>query len=227
MPDKEKALKFFKHEKEIQLVSQFYRNLGIFLANPLINTSITPNQISAISIIIALSGVYVLSLGTYSYFVLGAILFQVSIILDRVDGALARRKNMASTFGKWIEYNFDVITDVLIIFGATIGLFIQTNSSLVLILGMIFIMLRVLILNINTALFVCFDSPGEVFNKETQNKLITQFIPTRTLIFLLFTVFILFNRLYEFLIFIDIYLAIFFLVSLIYLSFEIWQKENG
>jgi len=227
MLNKDKALKLLKHERELQFISQVYRNIGVFFAKPLVKTRVTPTQISILSILTAIFSAYFLSQGDYLNAVIGAIIFQISIILDRMDGSLARRKNMETTFGKWIEYNSDVITDAIVILGATFGLFLQTNNNLVLILGMLFITVRFFIVNLNTALFVCLDSPSDLFEKEVKNKFLTQLIPTRTFVFLFFTIFIIFNKLFEFFILMNIYLALFFFTSLVYLSMKIWKKEYG
>jgi len=67
-------------------------------------TKLTPNQVTFISFIFAvLAGIAFY----FNYFVVGAILYQISYIFDIVDGALARVKNKTSKFGAF----FDVFTD--------------------------------------------------------------------------------------------------------------------
>ncbi len=69
-------------------------------------TKFTPNQITAISFIFAIfAGIAFY----FHYFILGAVLYQLSYIFDIVDGALARVKKIASPFGAF----FDVFTDWL------------------------------------------------------------------------------------------------------------------
>jgi len=75
--------------------------LTYFIAN---FTKLTPNQVTLISLIFAIcSGIAFY----FHYFILGAIIYQISYIYDIVDGALARVKNLTSKIGAF----FDVITD--------------------------------------------------------------------------------------------------------------------
>lgn len=67
-------------------------------------TKITPNQVTFLSFVIAiLSGFSFWN----NYFILGAFLFQLSYVLDIVDGALARVTNQFSKYGAFL----DVFTD--------------------------------------------------------------------------------------------------------------------
>ena len=67
-------------------------------------TKLTPNQITLISLIIAIFSGFAFY---HSYFIIGAILFQLSYIFDIVDGALARVTNQNSKYGAFL----DVFTD--------------------------------------------------------------------------------------------------------------------
>jgi len=72
-----------------------------FIAN---YTKLTPNQVTAISFLFAFfAGIAFY----YHFFILGAVLYQISYIFDIVDGALARVKKITSKFGAF----FDVFTD--------------------------------------------------------------------------------------------------------------------
>ena len=69
----------------------------------LARTSVTPNQVTALSIIPALGSIYFLWQGGYRDTITGAILAFLYVILDAIDGQLAREKNLQSLLGKWLD----------------------------------------------------------------------------------------------------------------------------
>src|SRR3972149_1192777 len=102
----EKEFKIYGQEKEVQYLSQIYRNMGIFLAERLVKTEITPNFITFLAIFFGF-----VSIGTLLFFknnlgiIIGVAIFQLSLILDVTDGSLARRKNIINKFITWMDYN--------------------------------------------------------------------------------------------------------------------------
>ncbi|GAX86854.1 conserved hypothetical protein [Lebetimonas natsushimae] len=101
-----------------------------FVAN---KTNITPNQITFISFIVAILAGEAFFKG---YFILGAILYQLSFIFDIVDGALARVTNQSSKFGAF----FDVFTDWIKAPLLFVIIFLKTNHyySLIFLLLLLF-----------------------------------------------------------------------------------------
>lgn len=76
-------------------------------------TKLTPNQVTLIHFLIRLGAFGAFSHGTRISLILGALLYQVSIILDDVDGKLARVKGMSSASGKYFDHMCDAIGDFL------------------------------------------------------------------------------------------------------------------
>ena len=81
---------------------------------------ITPNQVTYFTLLVALVGAYYFGQGGYWEMILGAVLTQVSSILDGNDGELARLKIQDSDFGTWLDTLCDYVSYFLT-FGA-IGL---------------------------------------------------------------------------------------------------------
>ncbi len=79
------------------------------LVRPLLNTPITPNQITAVTLLLALSGAALLATGDAHAASWGASLFVLARFLDHFDGELARQKGLVSRFG----YYFDYITGAI------------------------------------------------------------------------------------------------------------------
>ena len=76
------------------------RNLVRYLAL----TPITPNQISILSLILAIIGASMLALGERNYENWGVGLFVLARFLDHFDGELARQKSMTSRLGYYLDY---------------------------------------------------------------------------------------------------------------------------
>ena len=100
----------------------FNRPCGRLLSRVLVHTPITPNQISLASIAIGLVGAWFLASGDAARAVLGAFLFQLSAIVDCVDGDLARMLFKESRLGKWLDLAGDQVVHVAVFIGVGVGL---------------------------------------------------------------------------------------------------------
>ncbi len=74
------------------------------LVGPLVKSPVTPNQITLLTLIIALGGAALLATGDPQNADWGAGLFILSRFLDHFDGELARQKQMTSKFGYYLDY---------------------------------------------------------------------------------------------------------------------------
>jgi phosphatidylglycerophosphate synthase len=99
----------------------FNRPLGRFLSKVLIHTPISPNMVSIASIIIGVISALFLAEGSFRFALIGAILFQLSAIIDCVDGEIARILFKESPLGKWIDLVGDQIVHVSVFAGIAFG----------------------------------------------------------------------------------------------------------
>ena len=81
----------------------------------------TPNQVTLISFGIGLYSAYAFSQGTFWQIFLGAILLQLSIIVDCVDGELARYTRKFSQLGAWLDAVTDRVKEYMVFLGLAIG----------------------------------------------------------------------------------------------------------
>ena len=100
-------------------------------------TSISPNQLTVISFIIALVAGLVYMAGKPPYFVLGGCLAMLSAVFDNADGMLARAKGMTSRYGAFLDLFLDRIADFAVLAGVAFGLYRYTGDPRVLILGLL------------------------------------------------------------------------------------------
>lgn len=81
----------------------------------LIPSRVTPNQITVASLVTGLVGAWLLGGGGLPNSLGGLALFQLSVILDHVDGEVARLKFQSSRLGKWLDNVSDHVVDLAVI----------------------------------------------------------------------------------------------------------------
>jgi len=91
-------------------------------------TSITPNQVSAFSLVLSFIAGYLLYLGHYWALVAGAIMIQVHFVFDCLDGELARFQQRTSIYGGWLDQMIDRISEFIFVMGLTWGLYRQSGD---------------------------------------------------------------------------------------------------
>jgi len=102
----------------------------------------TPNQITAISFIFGLLSAFSFLQGTRFYLIVGAFLFEISYILDCVDGRIARLKGLKSVFGAYLDQMTDVVKYFFIILSLSYGQYLLMGDVSYLLLGIFFIFLH-------------------------------------------------------------------------------------
>jgi len=96
------------------------RPVSLRITRYLINTPLTPNQLSFLSFLAAVVAGGVFALKGYAALVIGAVLAQFSSILDGCDGEVARLKSQTSEFGGWFDAVLDRYADAFVLLGLTI-----------------------------------------------------------------------------------------------------------
>ncbi len=105
----------------------FYRPLAFILVKAIYNTSITPNQLTVISMVFGIVGGFFYSLGTHTSFIIAAVLILIYNVVDCSDGQLARLKKNGTAVGRIL----DGIADYVVSFAAYLGIALgfANNSS--------------------------------------------------------------------------------------------------
>ena len=80
----------------------------------LMPTSITPNQVTLISCLAGVAAAATLSLGSWPALIVGALLLQLSIVVDCADGQLARAKGLTSQWGEVFDHTSDDLSFLLV-----------------------------------------------------------------------------------------------------------------
>lgn len=91
------------------------RAVSVRLTRWLVASRVTPNQITCASLITGLAGAWFLGSEGVLRSLWGLVLFQFSVILDHVDGEVARLKFLSSRLGKWLDNVSDHAVDLAVI----------------------------------------------------------------------------------------------------------------
>jgi phosphatidylglycerophosphate synthase len=107
----------------IEPVNRYFHNsIAAQIVSVLKNTWVTPDQVTYTSIFIGLISAYVFSLGTPGSFLLAGITLELVLILDCVDGQLARVKKCASDWGRLLDGIAGYVIYLAILGGIMIGM---------------------------------------------------------------------------------------------------------
>jgi len=109
-----------------QMLEKFQKDIGeIFKGIPL-----HPNHITLASVLFAILGSYFIFLARWE----GLLLFLIAFLIDGLDGAVARSKNLVSPFGAYI----DGICDRIVEFFALLPLILNSEYTLAAVLVLFF-----------------------------------------------------------------------------------------
>lgn len=98
------------------------RRLSLRVTRSLLETGLTPNQMTMVAALFGLAAIIGVGLGGAAWFVPGAVLLQIQSILDGCDGEISRLKYIRSRLGEWLD---QVVDDVV-----NLGFFVVTGWAL-------------------------------------------------------------------------------------------------
>ena len=100
------------------------------------NTPVTPNQVTYFSVLVGFASGYAFSFASPASLILGGFLLEATLVLDCVDGQLARAKGTASEWGRLIDGIAGYFAYLAVIWGLIIG-FPQYGQVLKIIAGLV------------------------------------------------------------------------------------------
>jgi phosphatidylserine synthase len=108
----------------------FLRRVSKLLTWAAVKVGATPNQVTIASFAIGLYAAFLFAQGDAWSLIGGAILLQVSIIVDCVDGEIARYTRKFSELGAWLDAITDRVKEYAVFLGLAYGAFIQNGQNL-------------------------------------------------------------------------------------------------
>ena len=88
------------------------RPISKWITSKITDYPLTPNQISIAVFFISVFSGLIISMEGYFFLLLGALLAQLSSILDGCDGEIARLKLLKSKFGRWLDQVLDRYSEI-------------------------------------------------------------------------------------------------------------------
>ena len=126
---KEFNRKVFKEYKQSLKHMVFDETLTLYILRPIAfifvklfyPTNITPNQVSMMSIIVGMLSGYFFSRGDVTSYIIAGILYFFCLVLDCVDGMIARLKKNGTPVGRIVDGFADYVVGVSVYIGLAIG----------------------------------------------------------------------------------------------------------
>ncbi len=82
---------------------------------------LSPNTITVISFLVGLAAALAFATGSWPWIVVGALLLQVSLVIDCVDGEVARASRRFSSLGAWLDASTDRVKEFAAYAGLAFG----------------------------------------------------------------------------------------------------------
>jgi len=118
---KRKLLAGIRKDSDGAISRYLNRPLSLALSRLLVNTPVTPNQISVSTLVISLISAGFAIAGGYLNFFVAGVLFQIASIVDGTDGEVAKLKFQTSHRGEWIDTVCDNLSYLAFLGGLIIG----------------------------------------------------------------------------------------------------------
>jgi hypothetical protein len=107
-------------------------HFSIYITKLLLYTPITANQVTFIMLVLGIVGSAFLFNG---FFVTGLLILHFAVVLDNVDGEIARFKKERSMMGKYLDIVYHVTVSPLMLFGYAYGIYNLHPDKLLIVFG--------------------------------------------------------------------------------------------
>ncbi len=107
--------------RELWYAETFIRPISIYITKALLYTPISANQVTILGFLAGIAAGTLFIFGNYWYSLVGAILLQLTVLLDRVDGEVARYRGTSSLRGAYLDNASNYLTTPYIFVGISFG----------------------------------------------------------------------------------------------------------
>lgn len=108
---------------------------SLYVTKLLLYTPIRADQVTILMMLLAVLGSVLMSFGTLKLILTGILIIHFTIVLDNVNGEIARYRKEGNMTGTFLEFLYHEITATLVFFLLSYGIFLQTGYKSVLIFG--------------------------------------------------------------------------------------------
>jgi phosphatidylglycerophosphate synthase len=113
----------------------FNRRCSRWITRWLVRTPLTPNGVTVLATAVGVLAAVAFGFGGYTGGIIGALLFQLSTILDCCDGEVARLKFMESAFGEQLDIGLDNVVHIALYAGIAWASYKDEWGAVALLLG--------------------------------------------------------------------------------------------
>lgn len=124
------TVELFAKDTDGFFARHFDRKISGAISRLLLNTPVTPNQITVAVTLLGVGAGWTMAQAGYAPKVIGSFLFLLTSILDGCDGEVARTKQMTSRLGGWLDLWGDNVVHVAVFYGLGVGLQRDTGRDL-------------------------------------------------------------------------------------------------
>ncbi len=125
-------LKFLRKPSDPFISRTFNRPISLFITRFLMHTSITPNMVTMLTLLISFISIYFIFQEGYIYGILGAFFLHTASVIDGCDGEIARLKYQFSDHGELLDSLVDDFKNGIFIFGMGIRSYFESSDNSVL-----------------------------------------------------------------------------------------------
>jgi phosphatidylglycerophosphate synthase len=105
------------------------RHISRFFSKRLAHTRLTANHITIMGVTIGLAGAYFLAQPSYGARLFGALLFLFCVIVDGMDGEVARLKLQQTSLGHYLDITTDNAVHVVLFVAIALGFYRETGDA--------------------------------------------------------------------------------------------------
>ncbi len=127
--------KGFARRDRNPMMDYFFRPISFLLTPAVVKLGFSPNQVTYFGGGFGIASLVMFALGGQGPWVLGVALFNVYLLMDAVDGNVARVTDRATYLGKFLDGAIDTLIVSLLPAGIGLGLYIETDRFVWFIVG--------------------------------------------------------------------------------------------
>ena len=117
-------------QSESSVMYRLERRMSIYVTWALLHTPITANEVTFLFLAFGLLSALLFAMGGYRWTVAGAVCLQLQVLLDFVDGEVARYRRKASRFGVFFEIICHQAVFVAVFAGMSYGVYRYHNPNI-------------------------------------------------------------------------------------------------
>ena len=207
-------------------IEKVYRIFSKYIVKKIINTKITPNNLSWLSFFLIVVSVQFIIFKENNYFnLISFLLINLSLIFDCADGDLAVKKKLQSSFGAHLDCTLDRLADNVFILAIISSNYINENNIYFLFCGLVFIGFRFCIDNIYFSMITFLPNFDQNYlSKGLLFKFIEFFIFTRTNMLFWGSCFVVINLHEKYLLLMSIYTLLYYFAVLMFTYLKSYKK---